>query len=721
MTQHPRVAIPIFTLVGLLAATGAGQEPATGEPAVAPAERFTRRVALPPGAAPAVVVCDFYTHGALAPGGAGLSVVDGERNAVPFRLLQQGPGDLARVAFAPVPRQSRYVIGYGGAAGEGSRSVAGWSPPAGLLVETRRYVACNLGDPDAVASAFTGAEPIGADLVPNVFHRANPVVPEPSPFFSRYSGTLRLERPGRYTFFTSSQDCSFLYIDDRLVVGAPGAHGPAGHARFRGEVELAAGPHRFVYLHAASGPDSCMVAAWADPRTGKIGPIPPEAFGAGGVARPAAVGPYRDGERRMQDFAVAILGEVPLPVADDEDDDAAPPLLRVQFRSPTAGARGRWDFGDGQAAAGSDVAHIYLHPGVYTVTLAVPGDPPGLRASNRVWVHRPLVPDDPKAPPDTLAAYLPTLGRYDAATLDAPGIRQLLRAMALSEQPARAAAAGLAWLSADPPPEDGPTAVAVAGEVAPLLRDPLGQPARALAAWEAAARVATAGAEKARCAIEAAELLLHDLDRPADARPLLESATRDLGSGTSGAAPALSRRLHALVGDLHAREGDGDGARASYARAAAVVDPDVSAVRREARRGAHGRSVEAYLRADLADRAVAELRLWQREAPEDRLTGDLALLEARIWAAKGRDARVLRVADDLLALRPEHNDADRLLDLSARCALRLGRPDEARARWGRLLKDYPGSPLVGEVKAELAKGQARAAPQPAPAASPGAP
>lgn len=687
--DHLGLLLLLLAIVGFPGGSSIAQEEAVG----APEERFTRRVQLPAGAAPTVIVCDFFTQGALAPGGANLSVVDGARNPVPFRLLQQGPGDLARLAFAPVARQSRYTIAYGGPAGEQTPLKGEWSPSAGLLFEARKFTNCNLNDAGAVAAAFATAEPIGADLVPNVYHRANPVAPDPLPFFSRYSGTLRIEQPGRYTFYTSSQDCSFMYIDDQLVVSSPGAHGPVGQARFKGEINLTAGPHKFMYLHAARGGDTCMVAAWLDPHTGKIGAIPSEAFGSGGVARLAAAGPYRDGDRRVQDFVVASVGEVPL-------HDDAPPLVRVQFRSPTAGARGRWELGDGQTATGSEITHIYLHPGPYTVTLQVPGDPPGSKAVNRVWIHRPIVPDDPKLTPDTLSSYLPILGRFEASKLDPLGIQQLVRASLLAGQPARATEAGSQWLATDPPPVDGAAAVAVSDEIAPLLRDPMGQPEAALVVWQNAGKVAESGPSRARCAIEASELLIHDLNRAAEAVPLLEAATNDLGSDGS---PDLRRRLQALLGDAQVREGDGAGARASYERAAAVLDADQTVVQREARRGAHGRSIEAFLRVNLVDRAVEELRLWQTEAPEDRMTGDLALLEARIWAANGKQDRVLRVADDLLVLQPNSAYADQLLDLSARSELALKKPDDARLRWERLLRDYPGSPLVPSVKSELAK------------------
>ena len=115
--------------------------------------------------------------------------------------------------------------------------------------------------------------------------RFNPFWPNPEPFLSEYHGTLRISRAGTYRFFTSSQDCSFLLIDGKVVVAAPGWHGPVHDSRIKGEVNLSAGTHDFQYLHAAAGGDACMVAAWQPPGASKPEPIPPEAFGAEAIAR----------------------------------------------------------------------------------------------------------------------------------------------------------------------------------------------------------------------------------------------------------------------------------------------------------------------------------------------------------------------------------------------------------------------------------------------------
>ena len=272
-----------------------------------------------------------------------------------------------------------------------------------------------------------------------MFHRYNPFWPDPEPFLSQYQGTLRIARPGLYRFFTSSQDCSFLLIDGKLVVAAPGRHGPVHDSRIRGQVNLSAGPHEFQYLHAAAGANACMVAAWQPPGSAKPEPIPPEALGSEAIGQYPAIG-----VKHLHEYSVDIAGEVPLAGSDL-------PLVRVQFRSvstraPAGRPKIHWNFGDGQTSTLTDPLHIYLLPGLYTVTMKVSGESESLATTNRVPIHRALVFADQNHPPDQLGPYLTILDKYDPAKLDPPGLLQLVRAFDEGGLFARAAKAGQAGI-----------------------------------------------------------------------------------------------------------------------------------------------------------------------------------------------------------------------------------------------------------------------------------
>jgi TolA-binding protein len=665
--------------------------PASREPDdVEPGLIYQRRVQLPQsGPLPAIVMTEFFTLGELDAKGENLSVQDGRRNPVPWKILQVGPGDVCRIAFQTVPRQNVYRINYG-AKGPAAQSPA-WTSKAGLVLEARHGKACDFNQLASVREAFNSAEPYGSAYVPAVFHRFNPLWPDPEPFLSEYRGTLRIARAGVHRFFTSSQDCSFLLINDKLVVAAPGWHGPVGDARFKGEVDLPAGTHEFRYIHGASGGDACMVAAWQPPGANKPEPIPPEAFGSDVVARYPAIG-----VKHLHEFAAESVDEVPI-------TDSDTPLVRVQFRygsnrGSTSRPKVHWDFGDGQTSTLTDPLHIYLHPGVFRVTMKLPGESDTLATVNRVPVFRPLVFAAENRPQDQLASYLPILDKYAPARLDADGLLQLIRAFDQAGFPARAVKSAQAGLLADREPMETESALAAVRLAGGLLRERIDDPASASAFYKGAVKVLKPELWKAECEIEAADLALSELLRTDEAQTLLASAAARLGQGD---ASALVARLTRVRGDWSARKGDRASARAAYARAQAALGSRKSAVEEDAWRGALSRSTEEFLRDKSLDRAWSELRRWQEQFPIDKIDGYLTLLQARYWMARSRWPQVVALAGDLVAVNPDSPYADRVVFLSAECEEKLGRPERARAAYQSLVADYPGSPLVSEARNKI--------------------
>ncbi len=684
---------PFFAGVGVAALLALGPGALHGQEFLGPGHGFTcvRRVQAPGGAAlPRVVVTEFFTHGELRPDGGNLAVYDAQDRPIPWRVLQAGPGDFCRVAFQTAPKQSAYRVFYGGKA---APKPPRWTASAGLLLRTFRWRACDLNSLPSVRAALAAAEPSGADFVPQVFHRHDPFRPGAGPFLSHYAGTLRAGTAGKYLFFTSSQDCSFLLIDGKVVVSAPGAHGPTGEARFRGEVTLAAGPHEFEYVHAAAGPDACMVAAWQPPGAGRPEVIPGRAFGDDVIAHLDAGAPRHVTRGALRDFTVEVLGDVAV------GDDLT--LVRVRFvelpvRRGAVRARRHWDFGDGQVSDAADPVHVYLAPGLYKVKMA-PAGGTGPAVVNRVQVQRATAPPEGKKGPDRLADYVPIVSRYDTTKLDLPGALRLVRFCLEVGQAERAVRVGKAKLLAAGAAEEEQAVYDLARLVGPLLRDG-DDAAGAFAVWQALGRAVRQPQWKAACELEAADVCLNDLLQRAESKPLLESAAAHLAQAPQ---PALAGRLQRVWGDWHARGGDGAAARQAYARAAALAAAGTAA-ERDARRGAFARSAEAFLREKSLERAAAELRRWQDEFPADKVEGYLPLLQARYFAARGKYQHAVVAAGDLLAVNRDSPYADRLVYLAAECEEKLGRPDRARAGYQSLLTDYPGSPLVPTARQKLA-------------------
>ncbi len=713
---------------------------------------------VPAGKPYTVVVTEFFHHGEIRPDGRNVLVIAQNKELVPLRVLQVGPGDFCRLAFQTVAGQSAYEILYGG--NPPTEKPPPWSCRDGLLLETRQFKACDLHSLDSLREAFDKAPPIGADYVEGVFHSYNPFRLADEPFLSRYSGYMDIRQPGTYGLVVSSQDCSFLLVDDKQVASAPGQHGPEHRVLpgRRQDVKLAAGLHKFEYDHAAAGDSAFMVAVWEpDPKDRKPQqptPIPAEIFHSHLIARLPASHLSLRTAKHVPDFVAKIAGDVPLP-----DNDV--PLVGVLFRDNSvkaltmAGAKLQWDFGDGQTSDLPNVDHVYLRPGLYAVKLSVRRAGKTIDVTNRIEVDRPRVSPKDKDKQYSLNDYLRIIETYEPKTLDAPSLCQMVRTLeakaaalvnqaedaalrtkAVEDDPnrrhdraarpstsvrGRPTQPGAAVSQAGPPAEsDRYLAKAVAAGraafeegsaakgdedllklaqlVGPMARDQLGDSEAAFQIWMAAAGRIASAEGKAACETAAADIAVNDLLKVADAKPLLDSAAKRLGEGKSGPTAGFLERVR---GDYYAATGDGKSANKAYLEAERLVGATRAFAENAAKRGAHARSTEEFVKERQFGRAAAEIQAWQAEFPLEKMDGYLTLLCARYWAGRGKFAQAIAQSEQLLAVSPDSPYIDQLLLQAADSEMRRGRKDRALATLHALLKDYPGSPLAPLVKKNI--------------------
>ena len=640
----------------------------------------------------AVVVCEFYSHGAIGPETPAVAVYQLGKQT-PSRILQTGPGDLCRIAFQTLKGRGDYQIYYGAA--RATDAVPVWTADAGLLLETRTWVNCNLRQLDSVRKSFATAHTLGSDFVDQVFHRYNPFDVQPAPFLSHYQGTLRVTKSGLYRFFTSSQDCSFLLIDDAVVVSLPGRQQRLiGQAKIKGEVSLEPGGHRFDYWHAASGLETGAVAAWQPPG-GKVELIPASAFAADQVVHLSTTTAEQRNKGPLPNFEFAIRGDAPI----EQSEQWA---VRVQFqtgsvRGPQSG-RCEWEFGDGQTSSQWQPTHIYLHPGPYTIKLQLRERGKPHELTNRIWVTRPIQHRG-KQTADKLEDYLPIIDTYDPANLDSAAQLQLVRLEIQRQRWDKAVAAGRAALQAEPSKDDDAARWQIINLVGPIARLRLEAPQMALDLWKAAGKTLTRARWRAVCALEAADLLQCELDQSALSRAYLEFAQRELANATGPDAGMLLR----LWGDYYARRGDSAKARDAYQKAAASKPNSFDAIHSSAKRGALSRSTEAFLREKNLLRAFETLDQWQRLFPSDKPHGYLSLMLAQYWLAREKPQVAVSVAGDSLTANPRSPYADQLIMLQAAAEQKMGNRQCGVAAYQSLVTDYPGSPLVNEARRQLAE------------------
>ena len=81
-------------------------------------------------------------------------------------------------------------------------------------------------------------------------------------FALKFFAVLDVPRDGKYTFYTTSDDGSFLYLDGKPVVDNDGAHGPATKS---GTVDLHAGDHPIVVTFFQEGGGMELKVEWEGP------------------------------------------------------------------------------------------------------------------------------------------------------------------------------------------------------------------------------------------------------------------------------------------------------------------------------------------------------------------------------------------------------------------------------------------------------------------------
>jgi len=634
-----------------------------------------------------VAVCAFYTGGLAKADASDLRVAADGRRLVPHRVLQVGPGDLVRIAFALVPGTDRYYIYYGSA--DPGPPAESWTPERGVLLEARRWPGGDLERLDAIRRIWDKAEPVGADFVSNVNFGFNPFADSETPMIFHYTGWVVVPEAGEYEVATSSDDASWLLMDGREVVAWPGPHGAVGDARHAAKHTFTAGVHRLEYWHVNSGGPMIAVAAWRPAGEKAFAAIPPTAFLP--VVKATLVETDVQNERAVADFFPEQAGETWWP------DQYA---VRIVFKnlskgiSPRRGGRFEWDFGDGQTSEKPEPAHVYLAAGDYTVTL---------RASRAALAHtfRTTVRVErdwwrqAERRVDPVARYADAVAEYDFHTLDLASLHLAVELFDYRDMSVPLIAAAAAFLEREGSEEEALYRVALAQ--GRHLRK-TGRGAEAVAVFRRVEPRLSNPARRAGCTLEAAETLLEDLQQHDEAEREFQRVLADyaaIGEKT------LLRRAHIGLGDVARHRGKTEDAQHAYRAAAAMPIRTYTPAQAAVRVGTLARYVEEFTRQREWDWAFQYLDEWAWEFPEEKLGGHWSLLRAQALAAKGDRQESLREALDCLAAAPQNPYAVRLLMLAAECETALGHGDQARRLLETAVEDYPEDAFQPEALQRL--------------------
>lgn len=625
-------------------------------------------------------IVTIYTGGHMKPDGSDIRVVTGD-SVVPHKLYGVGPGDKATLAFKVERGKRNYHIYFGNDQAEAPGDK--WEPQRGLILETRGYKGGGFGNLAAMRRTMKRAGPFyGAGEVDRVWHGHNLFGPTER-FVSEYVGWLVCTTAGTYHFATSSDCASFLLVNNKLVVAWPGWHGPVADARHSGRVTLTAGIHCLAYLHVNGSGASCAVAAWRTPTSKSFEVIPRGAFAP--LSRTAIAALELASRKRAPDFDFEIIGEALLTT--DEPDYA----VKIRFRNRTGGAENascRWDFGDGLAATGAFVDHIYLAEGIHTVTMTLGTTADSPRITQRIHVHQHWGWQTRKEI-DDIASYFAEISTYDLEKLQPSSLAAMLKLAADRGSRGFLKSVALTIVARNDGVErrlveDAMAALRRVFGVARLIRD-----GEILKGYSDAFRTAD-GDSKAALAIELSDILL-ELGRAAEAGQFARAA---LAGNPSEKA---RRKLLMVYAETAAYVGDAEAARRSL-EAADAIKLERTSVQETAMTGALALVVEDFLARKQYDEAEEALEKWEWESPLEKLVGYSSYLGGRLYAGRGRVGRALREFASVVAVSPESPWAPRALLSSARLLAASGEREQARRQLRRITAEYMSSPEVNEAE-----------------------
>jgi len=628
-------------------------------------------------------VMTFPTAGAVRADGADIRVVADDGAVMPCRVLQVGPGDQARVAFAVPAGPGRLWVYF-------DRPDAVPPPPLdlrrGVLHEAWQYPGGRfetLADVRAVLARASRL--LGRTCTDRIFIGHDPF-DGTERIVSVFTAHLPCAREGEYFFACTSRNASFLLIDGRAVVSNGGRHGPGAYEKHFGRVRLGGGLHRLEVLHVSDAGDPVVATAWIPPR-GSVLEVMPAGATAPILHATAGVLEARGGGC-CSDFDVLHVGEAWA---------GGRPIQRLRFRAaasalPAGPVRWVWDFGDGQRAAGEVVEHVYLSSGQRAVTLTCRAGGGDWRRRMRVMVDRPW-PALPHLRSDDDAAQADIVARYEFAALAAevqrPAVELLWRS-GRTEATRRACRA--VWLR---PCDDDDALQGVVDMYVQSWSSEGGDAAaaKALLADEAAA----APHARAALLVEAGRIYL-DHDRADEAMRLFEAAVPT-------ARGALARRAMLGIGDVW-RSG-GQAARAAEAYAAATDPAAVPTGRADFRRGDFARTAEDLIRTGQLRAAGEALGRWERAMPADKLEGFWSLYRVRLLLSGRRHGEAAREAETLLRVNSRSPFAAELLMLAGQAHAGIHQGTAAAAAWRRLAEQYPESAFAAMARDNLRLSAAR--------------
>ena len=633
-----------------------------------------------------IIGVEMATGGASKRDGGDIRVTTPLGKEVVSTVLMAGPGDRVRLAFAKQGALKKYYAYLGNPDAPPRGGVLPLE--RGVLIETRRSRADPPGELSDARKIFQKPGPImGRRFMDRMFLGYNPFGPDEA-IANLMTGYVIAPKSGEYTFSCSSNNASFLLLDDKLLISNGGWHSPQRDIRKNAKINLKAGLHKLTFYHINRKSNPVLVVAWKAPGDKRVRVIPPGAYS---LVHAGKAGTMQQVSKPLDiDFSPLHAGET---------FTANRYYQRYTFAAQAVGRGGKglkweWDFGDGQKSTEATVDHVYVVDGMYSVTLTAKAPRGQLTRTNRIYVSRPW-DRVTHGQLDNTKDHAAIIAAYNFETLKIDAIGPAFELLKRNERTKDMIRACTAFLKRPKLPAEGVLAIV------PTVSELLLQNAQT----DSAVKVLLVAADRcdttevaARMTIMAAKIVLNVVRDDKEAMKLYTRAQSRYGKKTTA---ATARGAQIGIADVWRARGDYDKAAAAYK--AAGFGPEAERRKHPILRGDFSRHVESYTQTFRNyEWAEQYIQRWRQTFPADKLDGYLSLLTARLWKAQGRYAEITIEADILARVNPTSNYGAQLLMLAVEAYRKMDKPGLATETLKRIVDKFPESPLAVEA-AEILK------------------
>jgi tetratricopeptide (TPR) repeat protein len=624
-----------------------------------------------------VAMVEFPTLGKINPDGSDIRVIDGDNKEMPLQVIASGLEDRACILFEAI-KHGHYQLYFGNSNAKATPLLKPLE--AGLVLESREFAESNVDNWKQTQDVIAKNQKItGRWWCPSTTMSFNPLGPMDHAICT-FTGYIRCPADGTYTFATNSVDASFVFVNDKPVAEWPGWHGPGGgeHATHQGKLELRAGVHRFQYVTAFRGWGACTVG-WQRPGDATIVHMNAESFVGTLITK---ISPVEGISGSEADFQWTY------------DDDLAMEGRRVtsvKFESMSPAKGCKWDFGDGTTSSELAPLHVYLEPGVYSVTLEADGKRTTQKA--RIQPERGHLghPYEKR-----IAAYADMIKNYETKALSINALMEMGQICHEAQRFDGAMRAFRAAVDKGLLPRDGEE-----GRWVLRLYDLYKENGK----FDDAIAICNTISENkdapppmaAQALVFKAEVLFDYQNKIDEADAVYKTVLRRF----KPEATDYVRVAYLRLGELALMRGDVKTARKI------LEDTERSDMWKkrvgdfEFVNGSHELNFEEFMRQNEFEAAMNELQSWEWERPTIQLTGVTRHLRGRVYLASKQYAMAIRELDRGMAADKYAPFIDEALFWKGQAYDELKQHDKAVECYKKLVEEHAASNLAGKAKEKL--------------------